>query len=78
MHVFDFVCASGQMQRAYVDDENGYSSSQGAERGCERRTRPVEGGNVIGEKEKESEMGMQGEREEERERERAYELEAAH
>lgn len=30
VHVFGFVRASGQMQRAYVEDENGYLSSQRA------------------------------------------------
>lgn len=27
-YVFDFACASGQTQRAYVEEENGYLSSQ--------------------------------------------------
>lgn len=32
--MFDFVCASRQTQRAYVEDENGYLSSQRAGRGA--------------------------------------------
>lgn len=55
--MFDFVCASGQTQRAYVEDENGYLSSQRARRGraweesssgrkCNRREGENENGGV--------------------------------
>jgi len=54
VYVFDFVRASGQTQGAYVEDENGYLSSQRAERERERarRSGEVAGGNVISKKEK--------------------------
>lgn len=58
--MFDFVLANGQTQRAYVEDENGYLSSQQAERG--RAWEESSGGGVTSEEEKMKNggVGMRG------------------